>query len=132
MLSKSRVNNEPADLRRTIDIPAQREIGMAKHLFEALRITLVRGHLQVKISQSLQAAQAARLQPPVLAVPCAAVQRPAGAPLGQRRPPPPACGGLRPVPWSQAFPQGRSATAAVLLRAACRAGPLLQRRRSRG
>src|SRR5215475_9503320 len=53
-------------------------------------------------------------------------------PLGQRRPPPPACGGLRPVPWSQAFPQGRSATAAVLLRAACRAGPPLQRRRSRG
>ena len=30
----------------------------------------------------LQAAQAARLQPPVLAVPCAAVQRPAGAPPG--------------------------------------------------
>jgi hypothetical protein len=53
-------------------------------------------------------------------------------PLGQRRPPPPACGGLRPVPWSPAFPQGRSATAAVLLRAACRAGPPRQRRRSRG
>jgi hypothetical protein len=53
-------------------------------------------------------------------------------PLGQRRPPPPAYGGLRPVPWSPAFPQGRSATAAVLLRAACRAGPPLQRRRSRG
>ena len=36
----------------------------------------------IALNQSLQAAQAARLQPPVLAVPCAAVQRPAGAPPG--------------------------------------------------
>jgi hypothetical protein len=36
--------------------------------------------LSSRLNQSLQAAQAARLQPSVLAVPCAAVRRPAGCP----------------------------------------------------